>query len=120
MSGHKFPLTDGRTKDQINKIIERFLELEPGNRNAGRALLTNQANQKSRLLETCLRFFDSNCTKTSCFRDLKDFLTQISHSEQGKFLTHIDTAAKAHNPIADAENADKAKEKEPASECPRL
>lgn len=37
----------------------------------------------------------------SCFGDLKDFLPKLSHGEQAKFLSHIDEAAKAHNPFTD-------------------
>ena len=103
-------LTSSRHSNLVSAIIERYLELEPGNRNAGRALLVNQANQKSQLLETCLRFFDSNCTKVSCFGDLRDFLPQLSHQEQGKFLNHIDEAAKAKNPLTAAETVDKGNE----------
>jgi N-terminal acetyltransferase B complex non-catalytic subunit len=90
-------------REKAQFIIERFLKLEPANRNAGRALLSVQAKQKTGVLETCLRFFDSHSSKPSCFGDLRDFLPRLSHHEQGSFLAHIDEAAKSRNPFVDTE-----------------
>jgi hypothetical protein len=93
-------LTWGRRKGELNTLIERFLLAEPKNRNVGRAFLTYQSKTETDLLKACIRFFDAHSTNRSCFGDLKAFLPNLEHGEQGTFIEHIDKAAKSSNPFS--------------------
>jgi hypothetical protein len=105
-SNRQTSLIHFRYRDDLISLVKKLLDLEPKNRNVGRAYLTYNAKSKSNLLPACLKYFDSHCTRRACFGDLKIFLPQLSHDDQSKFLNHIDKAAKSYYASKDEDTAD--------------
>lgn len=77
-----------------------MLHLDPLHRNANRAYLTWLAKygEKSSMIEEVIKTFDLHSRQRACFGDLKEFLPQLSHQDEARFLNHIDHAAKLNSP----------------------
>lgn len=81
---------DGLSADDILKLAQQYLELDPHHRNAGNAILKHHLlYRKDALLASCQTFFEAHSTRVSCFDDLRQVVEGLSMEEKTTFCEFL-------------------------------
>jgi len=89
MKTQNFQNIDRASSDQVAvlTLIERYLAKNRHSRNAACAGLYYKSNIEALDLPTeCLQFFYRQCTRPSCFDDLRGYLEDLEEGEAETFL----------------------------------
>ncbi|KAF2666048.1 hypothetical protein BT63DRAFT_48014 [Microthyrium microscopicum] len=99
--------TSPEAAEEISSLIQDFLSANSTDRNATRAyLMWITAHNRQNLLAVLIETFTTQCSRRACFGDLRQFLKDLSHPEEEKFLNHIDEEAKSHTPWSESGQSD--------------
>jgi N-terminal acetyltransferase B complex non-catalytic subunit len=76
--------------DDVLKLAQRYLEVDPHHRNAGNAVLLHHSLfSKAQLLPSCKTFFEAHNSRGSCFDDLKQAVEGLDNEQRGDFCNYL-------------------------------